>query len=98
MPWLTCVVSAAYRQPLAYNFSVAREVLKHIYVAERLQPPTSASQVTAAYKAIWKNATSPAYWRSIAKSGEWAQLGVYAVEAYGIYKVRVRRVRAASRC
>ncbi|TFK77717.1 hypothetical protein K466DRAFT_607794, partial [Polyporus arcularius HHB13444] len=29
----------AYREPLSYNFAVFREVLKQVYVAERLQPP-----------------------------------------------------------
>ncbi|EDR09890.1 uncharacterized protein LACBIDRAFT_318192 [Laccaria bicolor S238N-H82] len=31
---------AAYKQPLLYNLSVTKEVLKQSYVAERLQPPT----------------------------------------------------------
>ncbi|KAH9046131.1 hypothetical protein EDB84DRAFT_1586989 [Lactarius hengduanensis] len=57
----------SYQQPVRYNLSVAREVLKHVYTAERLQPPTSLGAVVA--------------------SGEWARLGVYAVEAYGIFKI-----------
>ena len=80
--------TAAYRQPLTYNLSVTREVLKQIYVAERLQPPTSVSQVTSAYLTLWRRAASPSYWREVARSGEWARIGVYAAEAYGIYKVR----------
>ncbi|ETW82530.1 mitochondrial F1F0-ATP synthase, subunit G/ATP20 [Heterobasidion irregulare TC 32-1] len=77
----------AYRQPLTYNLSVTREVLKQIYVAERLQPPTSVSQVTSAYLTLWRRAASPSYWREVARSGEWARIGVYAAEAYGIYKI-----------
>ncbi|THH14228.1 hypothetical protein EW146_g6081 [Bondarzewia mesenterica] len=76
-----------YRQPLLYNFSVTREVLKQIYVAERLQPPTSLSQVSSAYLTLWRRAISPSYWRELARTGEWARVGVYAVEAYGIYKI-----------
>jgi len=28
------------------------------------------------------------YWREVVRSGEYARLGVYALEAYGIFKVR----------
>ena len=76
----------AYRQPIVYNFTVAREFLKHIYVAERLQPP-SLSTVQSAYGTIWSRASSPAYWKEIFRTGEYAKLGIYAVEAYGIFKV-----------
>lgn len=66
---------------------MAREFLKQVYVAERLQPPTSLSAFQSAYSAIWSRAINPAYWRELARSGEWAKVGVYAVEAYGIFKV-----------
>ncbi|CAL1715929.1 unnamed protein product [Somion occarium] len=77
----------AYRQPLLYNFSVAREFLKQVYIAERLQPPTSMSTITNAYTALWSRARNPAYWREIVRTGEWRKVGIYAVEAYGIFKV-----------
>ncbi|OBZ72338.1 hypothetical protein A0H81_07348 [Grifola frondosa] len=70
----------AYRQPLQYNFSVAREILKQVYTAERLQPPTSLSTITSVYSTLWSRAISPAYWRQLVRSGEWAKVGVYAVE------------------
>ena len=70
-----------------YNLSVAREVLKQVYVAERLAPPTSFSTVTSAYQTLWARASNPGYWREILKNGEWQQVGVYALEAYGIFKV-----------
>ena len=79
----------AYREPLLYNFAVAREFLKQVYVAERLQPPTSLSTLQSAYSTLWSRATNPAYWRELVRSGEWAKVGVYAVEAYGIFKVSV---------
>ncbi|KAH9063582.1 hypothetical protein EDB87DRAFT_1673362 [Lactarius vividus] len=63
----------SYQQPVRYNLSVAREVLKHVYTAERLQPPTSLGAVFGTYGTLW--------------GGEWARLGVYAVEAYGIFKI-----------
>ena len=76
----------AYRQPLMYNLSVGRELVKQVYVAERLQPPASVSTVTEAYSTLWARAKSPQYWRQVAQSGEWARIGVYAVEAYTIFK------------
>ena len=58
-----------------------------MYIAERLQPPTSMSTITHAYSTLWGRATNINYWRELAQSGEWARVGVYAVEAYGIFKV-----------
>ena len=87
-----CVVvlcCAAYQQPIRYNLSVTREVLKHIYTAERLQPPTSFGAVLGTYSTLWARARSIGYWRDVVRSGEYARLGVYAIEAYGIFKVRV---------
>ena len=84
---LTRILILGYREPLLYNLSVAREFLKQVYVAERLQPPTSFTTVSNAYGTIWSRLTTPAYLRDVVQSGEWAKLGVYAVEAYGIFKV-----------
>ncbi|KAI0245503.1 hypothetical protein BJV78DRAFT_371218 [Lactifluus subvellereus] len=77
----------SYQQPVKYNFAVAREVLKQVYTAERLQPPTSLGSVLGTYATLWGRARSVGYWREVVKSGEWGRLGVYAVEAYGIFKV-----------
>lgn len=77
----------AYRQPLTYNLTVARELLKQVYVAERMQPPTSVNTVLNAYSTIWARVTNPTYWREIVRSGDWAKIGIYALEAYGIFKV-----------
>ncbi|KAI0293003.1 mitochondrial ATP synthase g subunit-domain-containing protein [Multifurca ochricompacta] len=77
----------SYQQPVKYNLSVAREVLKQIYTAERLQPPSSLGAVLGSYSTLWSRTRSISYWREIIKSGEWARLGVYAVEAYGVFKV-----------
>ncbi|KAJ3575114.1 hypothetical protein NP233_g1310 [Leucocoprinus birnbaumii] len=75
-----------YKEPLVYNFSVAREVVKRIYVGEGLQPP-SLSQFAEAYRQIWSNATQVAYWRGIVQSGQVTRVGIYGLQAYGIYKV-----------
>jgi len=76
-----------YREPLMYNLSVAREVLKQVYVAERLAPPTSFSTITSAYQTLWARASNPGYWREILNNGDWQRVGVYVIEAYGIFKV-----------
>lgn len=81
-------MTIAYKQPIVYNFQVAREFLKQIYVAERLQPP-SLSTVRSVYSTLWANATSPAYLRELVSSGASLKVGVYAVEAYGIFKVSI---------
>lgn len=45
--------SPAYKQPLLYNAAVGRELLKQVYIAERLQPPTSWATVQSAYRQLW---------------------------------------------
>ena len=77
----------AYRKPLLYNLSVGRELLKQVYIAERLQPPTNISTIKSAYSTLWSRASNPAYWKDITSSGEIAKVGIYALEAYGIFKV-----------
>ncbi|KAG6900722.1 hypothetical protein C0993_003748 [Termitomyces sp. T159_Od127] len=76
----------AYREPLFYNLAVAREVVKHVYRAEGLAPP-SFGAVQAAYQTLWATATNPAHLRQLAGSGGLARVGVYALEAYGIFKI-----------
>lgn len=79
----------AYRAPLAYNLSVARELLKQVYIAERLQPPLNPQTWSDAYTTLAQRARSPNYWREIVNNGEWARVGLYAIEAYTIFKVRM---------
>lgn len=82
-----CLVRVAYRQPLIYNAEVARELLKQVYIAERLQPPSSFAAITDAYSILWGRAKNPQYWRDLLTTGEWARVAVYAVEAYTVFKV-----------
>lgn len=81
------VLLGSYRQPLLYNLSVSRELLKQIYIAENLAPPRSLSTVLDAYSTLWARVRDTGYWRTIFSNGEWARVGVYAVEAYGIFKI-----------
>jgi hypothetical protein len=53
-----------------YKLAVAREVLKHVYAAERLQPPLSLSAVLGTYGTLWARARSIRYWRDVVRSGD----------------------------
>ncbi|KZO91111.1 hypothetical protein CALVIDRAFT_489552 [Calocera viscosa TUFC12733] len=77
----------SYREPLFYNLAVARELAKQVYVAERLAPPMSAATWQSAYSTLFNRAKDLNYWREVLRSGAWARIGVYALEAYGIFKV-----------
>jgi len=70
-----------------YNLAVAREVLKQVYIRESLAPPTSVSAFTSTYSMLWANARNPAYWREIARTGEWARVGIYGLEAYFVFHI-----------
>jgi len=75
-----------YREPLLYNLAVAREIVKQVYRAESLQPP-SLDAIQQAYKTLWARASDPVYLREIVGNGEITRVGVYALEAYGIFKI-----------
>ena len=78
----------AYRQPLLYSLAVTREVIKQIYIREGLQPP-SLSTIRAAYASLWSQITSPGLVRNLVRNAEVGRVGVYGLQAYGIFKVRV---------
>ena len=78
----------AYRAPVTYNLQVTRELLKQVYVAERLQIPHWTTFVSE-YSLLWSRVRNPAFLREMVRSGEWMKVGVYAVEGYGIFKVRL---------
>lgn len=75
-----------YKEPLFYNFAVAREFAKQVYVKE-LQPPRSVEEVRVAYSSLWKNAGNGEYWRTAFSNGDVARLAVYGAQAYGLFKV-----------
>ena len=76
----------AYRAPVTYNLQVTRELLKQVYVAERLQIPHWTTFLSE-YSLLWSRARNTAFLRELVRSGEWMKVGVYAVEGYGIFKV-----------
>lgn len=79
-----------YREPLVYNWKVFTSLCRQVYIAEKLAPPTSLSTWIHAYAKIWSRATSPAYYRQIAQSGEWSKVAVYVSHILGV-RVGVRR-------
>lgn len=78
---------AAYKEPIVYNFAVAREVAKQVYIAEKLAPPTNLDTIRSAYEEFYSKGSSASWWRSIFESGEWKRVALYAIEAYGIFKL-----------
>ncbi|KAL5526663.1 hypothetical protein ACEPAF_8388 [Sanghuangporus sanghuang] len=76
----------SYREPLLYNLQVGRELVKQVYIAERLQPPPWSTFMNV-YKTLWQRAINPSYWRELLRTGEYKRVGIYALEAYGIFKV-----------
>ncbi|KAF8520255.1 mitochondrial ATP synthase g subunit-domain-containing protein [Hysterangium stoloniferum] len=82
-----CGMLGAYRAPLAYNIAVAKELLKQVYVAERLQPPLSPQTWVETYTTLFQHARNPSYWREIVNNGQWKKVGLYGIEAYTIFKI-----------
>ncbi|EJD06755.1 uncharacterized protein FOMMEDRAFT_117677 [Fomitiporia mediterranea MF3/22] len=76
----------SYREPIVYNLQVGRELVKQVYIAERLQPP-SMSTFQSVYQTLWQRTTNLNYWRELARTGEYKRVGIYALEAYGIFKI-----------
>ncbi|KAF9650229.1 hypothetical protein BDM02DRAFT_3061951, partial [Thelephora ganbajun] len=76
----------SYRVPVTYNLQVTRELLKQVYVAERLQIPHWTTFVSE-YSLLWSRVRNLAFLRELVRSGEWMKVGVYAVEGYGIFKI-----------
>lgn len=83
-----------YSEPIKYNLKVAGSIAKQVYVAEGLAPPTSVSTISSAYRTIWSRVTDASYWAQLLTKGEWKRVGIYAVEAYGIFTIgeMVRRI------
>jgi hypothetical protein len=79
----------AYKQPLLYNLAVTREIFKQIYIRESLQPP-SLSTFRSVYSSLWSQIKTPGLLRTLFKNAEVGRVGVYGLQAYGIFKVRFR--------
>jgi F-type H+-transporting ATPase subunit g len=66
---------------------VALALLKQVYRAERLAPPTSFAQVRSAYTTLWGRAKDINYWRDLFATGGWKKVAVGGLEVYGIFKI-----------
>ncbi|KIK51310.1 hypothetical protein GYMLUDRAFT_123379, partial [Collybiopsis luxurians FD-317 M1] len=76
-----------YSDVTLYNLAVFREILKHVHRAEGLSSP-SAETVRSEYRTLLSNATSVALWKKAVSPGEVLRVGIYGLEAYGVFKVR----------
>ncbi|SPO22726.1 related to ATP20 - subunit G of mitochondrial F1F0-ATP Synthase [Ustilago trichophora] len=76
-----------YSEPIKYNLSVAGNIAKQVYIAEGLAPPTSLHSITSAYRHIWSKIADKSYWTQLLTKGDWKKVGIYAVEAYGIFTI-----------
>lgn len=66
---------------------MTREIIKQIYIRESLQPP-NLSTIRSAYSSLWSQINTPGLMRNLFKSGEVGRIGVYGLQAYGLFKVR----------
>lgn len=77
----------SYAEPIVYNLKVAGSLAKQVYIAEKLAPPTSLSQIAAAYRQIWTTVSNPSWWTHSLPAGDWRKVMVYGVEALGIFSI-----------
>ncbi|KAE8220670.1 hypothetical protein CF319_g5840 [Tilletia indica] len=74
-------------ESVTYNLRTVGALAKQVYVAERLAPPTSTESILSAYKSIWAFASNPAQWTRLVQNGDWKKVGIYSVEALGIFTI-----------
>ena len=63
-------MNLAYQQPVKYNLAGACGMLKRVYTAKRLQPPTSLGAVFWTYRTMWASARTLGYWREVVWGGK----------------------------
>ncbi|KAF5347481.1 hypothetical protein D9758_015043 [Tetrapyrgos nigripes] len=66
------------------NLAVFREICKYVYRSET--SPNTAT-VRSTYQTMWARAINREFWSLAVRSGEIARITVYALEAYGIFKI-----------
>ena len=80
-------LNLVYRQPIVYNSQVALALLKHVYRAERLAPPSSFAQIKSAYNTLYNRAKDVKYWKDLVATGGWKKVAIGGLEVYGIFKI-----------
>lgn len=73
-----------YRASFEYNVRVARELIKQVWVQERLRPPSFA-EIEQTYRII-PQYMNLSYFYSLSQK-QWIQLGIYSLQVYGFFKV-----------
>ncbi|KTW25586.1 hypothetical protein T552_03447 [Pneumocystis carinii B80] len=73
-----------YRVSLEYNVQVAKELIKQVWIQERLRPP-SVAEIKYTYREIPKY-TNISYFYSLSQK-EWIQLGIFSLQVYGFFKI-----------
>ncbi|WFD43363.1 hypothetical protein MPSI1_002024 [Malassezia psittaci] len=76
-----------YSEPIMYNLRVAGSLMKQVYIAEKLAPPTNLGTWTAAYRQMFANATNPSWWTHTLPAGEWRRVALYGTEAVGLFAI-----------
>jgi len=77
----------AYRGPVVYNTQVFLQVLKQVYKAEKLAPPTSLAEIQSAYRTLFNRAKDTKYWQDLYVTGQWKKVAIGGLEVYGIFKI-----------
>lgn len=69
-------------------------------MAEGMAPPRSFQVIQDAYRTMYQRAIDPNFWVNLPKSGDWKKLGIYAIEAYGLFHIgqMVSSIGLASSC
>ncbi|CAD7063349.1 unnamed protein product, partial [Tilletia caries] len=80
-------IFSSITESVVYNLRTVGALAKQVYVAKRLAPPTSTESILSACKSIWAFASNPVQWVRLVQNGEWKKVGVYSVEALGIFTI-----------
>ncbi|CAD6984237.1 unnamed protein product [Tilletia controversa] len=80
-------IFSSITESVVYNLRTEGALAKQVYVAKRLAPPTSTESILSACKSIWAFASNPVQWVRLVQNGEWKKVGVYSVEALGIFTI-----------
>ncbi|EMR10574.1 hypothetical protein PNEG_01279 [Pneumocystis murina B123] len=73
-----------YRVLFEYNAQVARELIKQVWIQERLKPP-SVAEIKYTYRKI-PQYTNISYFYSLSQK-EWIRLGIFSLQVYGFFKI-----------
>ncbi|KAG0148240.1 hypothetical protein CROQUDRAFT_670047 [Cronartium quercuum f. sp. fusiforme G11] len=76
----------SYSGPVSYNLAFTKELLKQVYIKEKLTPP-GPDQIKFAYSELIQNLKSLNFWKKLIETGEWKRITVYGIEAVGLFSI-----------